>query len=1068
MKNNDRQHSSSSSSSSASRAGGTAAFAAAFVAGLLVIGWVAWGYGAAHPLALGITLLIAGFYLLGAHELHRYRQGTGALAAALQAPPADAAALDGWLGPLPAALRSAVRQRIDGLRAGLPAPVMAPYLTGLLVLLGMVGTFLGMVVTLQGTGAALAGADGLAAIRDALSAPVRGLGLAFGTSVAGVAASAMLGLMGALARRERLLAAQQLDALLPTALRPFTPQHQREAAWRLQEQQAGLLPTLVDRIGDAMAAMERSQAALAERLQAEQARFYRETETAYTGLAAAVERTLSASTAESARLAGAALQPAIEAALAGLGRESAALQTALADQVRRQLDGMAGQFGTATAAITTQWTGALAEQQRISDASAQALRGTLEEFTQRFEQRSAALADSLGERLARQSDALSARWGEALAQQAGHSTQLAERHEAALNTAAEQWARHAEALHAAVEGSHTRLQADAAAQDAARQAAWNASLQTLAASLQHEWQTAQAGATAQWKALGETLATTADGIAQRSAEQARQLLSQIDQRAAQDEARQAAWTQSLQAVAETLRSEWHAAQVQSTGQWHQLGETLATTADGIAQRSAEQATQLLSQIDQRAAQDEARQADWTQSLQAVAETLRAEWQAAQAQSTGQWHQLGEMLAATSDGIARRSAEQATQLLSQIDQRAAQDEARQAAWTQSLQAVAETLRTEWQAAQAQSTGQWHQLGEVLAATSDGIAQRSAEQAKQLLSQIDQRAAQDEARQAAWTQSLEAVAQTLRSEWQAAQVQSTGQWHQLGQELARTAEAVTARAAEQATHSLAQIDQRAAQDDARQVAWTQSLEALSATLRSGWEQAGARTAERWDEASQALARSTGQITEALDAHAQRTLGEIGTLLQAASEAPRAAAEVIGELRQKLSDSMARDNAMLEERSRILETLSTLLEAVNHASAQHRGAIDTLVAGTAELMERSGTRFADTVQAQAERMDAVAAQLTGSAVEVASLGEAFGAAVQHFGHANEQMVAQLQRVEAALAKSLARSDEQLDYYVAQAREVIELSVGAQKQVVDGLQQVAAAQAGKPAPAAAEAAGA
>ncbi len=998
MKNNDRQHSS--SSSSASQAGGTAAFAAAFVAGLLVIGWVAWGYGAAHPLALGITLLIAGFYLLGARELHRYRQGTGALAAALQAPPADAAALDGWLAPLPAALRSAVRQRIDGLRAGLPAPVMAPYLTGLLVLLGMVGTFLGMVVTLQGTGAALAGADGLAAIRDALSAPVRGLGLAFGTSVAGVAASAMLGLMGALARRERLLAAQQLDALLPTALRPFTPQHQREAAWRLQEQQAGLLPTLVDRIGDAMAAMERSQAALAERLQAEQARFYRETETAYTGLAAAVERTLSASTAESARLAGAALQPAIEAALAGLGRESAALQTALADQVRRQLDGMAGQFGTATAAITTQWTGALAEQQRTSDASAQALRGTLEEFTQRFEQRSAALADSLGERLARQSDALSARWGEALAQQAGHSTQLAERHEAALNTAAEQWARHAEALHAAVEGSHTRLQADAAAQDAARQAAWNASLQTLAASLQHAWQTAQAGATAQWKALGETL---------------------------------------------------------------------ATTADGIARRSAEQATQLLSQIDQRAAQDEARQLAWTQSLQAVAETLRAEWQAAQAQSTGQWHQLGEVLAATSDGIAQRSAEQATQLLSQIDQRAAQDEARQTAWTQSLQAVAETLRAEWQAAQAQSTGQWHQLGEVLAATSDGIAQRSAEQATQLLSQIDQRAAQDEARQAAWTQSLEAVAQTLRSEWQAAQVQSTGQWHQLGQELARTAEAVTARAAEQATHSLAQIDQRAAQDDARQTAWTQSLEALSATLRSGWEQAGARTAERWDEASQALARSTGQITEALDAHAQRTLGEIGTLVQAASEAPRAAAEVIGELRQKLSDSMARDNAMLEERSRILETLSTLLEAVNHASAQQRGAIDTLVAGTAELMERSGTRFADTVQAQAERMDAAAAQLTGSAVEVASLGEAFGAAVQHFGHANEQMVAQLQRVEAALAKSLARSDEQLDYYVAQAREVIELSVGAQKQVVDGLQQVAAAQVGKPAPAvAAEAAGA
>ncbi len=927
MKNNERVHPSRAGS------GSGIGFAAAFCAGLIVIGWVAAGYGVAHPLALGITLLIAAFYVLGARELHSYRQASGALAAALQAPPAEGSgpeALDGWLAPLPAALRTAVRQRIDGLRAGLPAPVMAPYLTGLLVLLGMVGTFLGMVVTLQGTGAALAGADGLAAIRDALSAPVRGLGLAFGTSVAGVAASAMLGLMGALARRERLAAAQQLDALLPAALRPFTPQHQRDAAWRLQEQQAGLLPALVDRITDAMAATERSQAAMAERLQADQARFYRETEAAYTGLAAAVERTLSASTAESARLAGAALQPAIEAALAGLGRESATLQAALATQVRSQLDGMAGQFGTATAAITTQWTAALAEHQRTAEATAQALNRTLDGFTERFEQRSTALADSLGERLSAQSEALTARWDDALARQAGHSAQLAERHEAALDAAAREWARHAEALHAAVEGSHARLQADAAAQDAARQAAWTASLQTLAASLHKEWQTAQAGATAQWTALGATLSATADGIGQRS------------------------------------------------------------------------------------------------------------------------------------------AEQAAQLLAQIDQRAAQDEARQAAWTQSLQAVAETLRTEWQAAQAQSAGQWQQLGTVLAATADGIGQRSAEQAAQLLAQIDQRAAQDEARQTAWTQSLEAVAQTLRAEWQAAQVQSTAQWQQLGQELARTADAVTARAAEQATQSLAQIDQRAAQDEARQAAWAQSLEALSATLQSGWEQAGARTGQRWDEASEALARSTGQITEALDAHARNTLGEIGTLVQAASEAPRAAAEVIGELRQKLSDSMARDNAMLEERSRILETLSTLLDAVNHASAQQRGAIDTLVAGTAELMERAGGRFEGTVQAQAERMDAVAAQLTGSAVEVASLGEAFGAAVQHFGHANEQLVAQLQRIESALAKSLARSDEQLDYYVAQAREVIELSVGAQKQVVDGLQQVAAVQAGKAVPAATEAAGA
>ena len=49
-------------------------------------------------------------------------------------------------------LRNAVRLRIEGERVGLPGPALTPYLAGLLVLLGMLGTFLGMVVTLNGTG----------------------------------------------------------------------------------------------------------------------------------------------------------------------------------------------------------------------------------------------------------------------------------------------------------------------------------------------------------------------------------------------------------------------------------------------------------------------------------------------------------------------------------------------------------------------------------------------------------------------------------------------------------------------------------------------------------------------------------------------------------------------------------------------------------------------------------------------------------------------------------------------------------------------------------------------------
>ncbi|KGS07638.1 hypothetical protein X946_5897 [Burkholderia sp. ABCPW 111] len=180
-----------------------------------------------------------------------------------------------------------------------------------------------------------------------------------------------------------------------------------------------------------------------------------------------------------------------------------------------------------------------------------------------------------------------------------------------------------------------------------------------------------------------------------------------------------------------------------------------------------------------------------------------------------------------------------------------------------------------------------------------------------------------------------------------------------------------------------------------------------------------------------------------------------MQAASEAPKAAAEVVAELRQKLSDSMVRDTAMLEERSRLLATLETLLDAVNHASTEQRTAVDALVATSADLLQRVGAQFTERIDAETGRLGAVAAQVTGSAVEVASLGEAFGAAVQSFGESNDTLVAHLQRIEAALDKSLARSDEQLAYYVAQAREIIDLSMLSQKQIIEDLQRVAGRQA-------------
>ncbi len=204
-----------------------------FLAGLLVAGWVGFGHLAGNPLGAAVALVIAAVYLAGAFELYRYGRATAGLAAALDGLGDTAPeGLDDWLGRVPAGLRNAVRLRVEGERAALPAPALTPYLVGLLVLLGMLGTLLGMMATLRGTGLALERAGDLGAMQDSLAAPVKGLAFAFGTSIAGVATSAMLGLLAALARRERVAAVQRLDAKVATVLRPYSRAWQREEAFR--------------------------------------------------------------------------------------------------------------------------------------------------------------------------------------------------------------------------------------------------------------------------------------------------------------------------------------------------------------------------------------------------------------------------------------------------------------------------------------------------------------------------------------------------------------------------------------------------------------------------------------------------------------------------------------------------------------------------------------------------------------------------------------------------------------------------------------------------------------------
>jgi Domain of unknown function (DUF802) len=677
-----------------------------FLAGLAAACWIGVGYVGSNPLALCVTLLIGACYLTGALELLRYSQATSTLTRAVANLFVTPPNLDAWLDPVHPSLRNPVRLRIEGERVALPGPALTPYLVGLLVLLGMLGTLLGMVATLRGTGMALESATDLQAIRDSLAAPVKGLGFAFGTSIAGVATSAMLGLLSALCRRERLLAAQTLDMKSATKLRRYSQAHQREESLRMLQRQAELMPTLVDRLQTMMASIEQQNLNLSERQIASQDAFHSKTEATYTRLAASVERSLTASVAESARTAGAALQPVMEATLAGLAREASAMHETVTRAVQHQLEGLASGFEATTTTVADLWTQAVASHERSNEKLVQHLHGTLDQFTATFEQRSAGLLDRVGTRMEATVGDVSQAWKQAFSQQESVNEKLVARNQ---------------------------------------------------------------------QALVETSAT--------------------------------------------------------------FGQHGAALLDAVAQSHAD------------------------------------------------------------------------------------------------------LQTQW----------------------------------------------------------------------------------------------------------------ASRDQQRLAAWTGTLATMASTLSQQWEQAGTRTATQQQAICDVLEQTARDISAQTQAHASETINEISRLVQAASEAPKAAAEVVAELRQKLSDSMVRDTAMLEERSRLLATLETLLDAVNHASTTQRTAVDALVATSADLLDRVSTRFTDTVETETGKLGAIAAQVTGSAVEVASLGDAFGAAVHLFGASNDKLVTHLTRVEAALDKSLARSDEQLAYYVAQAREVIDLSMRSQKQIIEDLQQIA-----------------
>ena len=341
-------------------------FTLAFAIGLAVVCWIGAGFVDSDLLALAFTGLIGVVYCLGFGELVNFRRQTRQLAENVGQLPENHEQVSGWLNALPQPLQFPAQRRIEGHAAGLPGPQLTPYLTGLLVMLGLLGTFAGMIVTLGGAASALDNSTELSAIRSALAAPIAGLSLAFGTSIAGVAASAMLGLASTLSRRDRLQASRALDTALREKLHHLSADHQRQQAFQALESQAQALPQMASAMERMTARMEQLGEQLEQSLTRNQQEFHSTVGSHYQTLADSVAQSLKTALDDSSKLAAERVESIVIQAMQHLQRDAHTLQQSWSDDARQQLAELTAGFQKTTSEAGERWQQNLNEQQQLN------------------------------------------------------------------------------------------------------------------------------------------------------------------------------------------------------------------------------------------------------------------------------------------------------------------------------------------------------------------------------------------------------------------------------------------------------------------------------------------------------------------------------------------------------------------------------------------------------------------------------------------------------------------------------------------------------------------------------
>lgn len=230
--------------------------------GAAIIARAAWGYGAEDPVATLLVSLVGLGFAVGIFEQWRRLTGLTELSSQINGLPRPAT--EALLAAPPSRLANAFAAVRAGRPLPAPEPGVTPYLLGMLIMMGILGTFLGLVQTMAGARALMHDAPDTESLRAGLALPLSGLGRAFGTSVAGVGSSICLGLAALVVRRQATRLREITSSYAATELAAFTPQGRQIALLETLARQGSALPEAAGSLSQVSERLVRLESAVAQ------------------------------------------------------------------------------------------------------------------------------------------------------------------------------------------------------------------------------------------------------------------------------------------------------------------------------------------------------------------------------------------------------------------------------------------------------------------------------------------------------------------------------------------------------------------------------------------------------------------------------------------------------------------------------------------------------------------------------------------------------------------------------------------------------------------------------------